>query len=65
MAAAQEVGSVAATFVVGVLGTLGYLFVDLRQKVRRAPEDPIWEPRLSRWGRLLGFLCVCLVVPSH
>jgi len=62
MAAEGEVLSVTITFVVGVAGTFGYLFVDLRGKVRRAPEESVWRAWRS-WGtRVVGFLGLCLVV---
>lgn len=62
MAAEGDVVSVLVTFVVGVMGTFGYLFVDLRSKVQRAPEENVWRVRRSRWGRLMGFLGLCLAV---
>jgi len=62
MAAEGEVLSVTITFVVGVVGTFGYLFVDLRGKVRRAPEESVWQAWRA-WGtRVVGFLGLCLVV---
>ncbi len=62
MAAEGAVGSIMITFAVGVLGTLGYLFVDLAGKVERVPEDALWPSWRSRWLRLLGFLGICLGV---
>lgn len=62
MAEERAVGSVAVTFVVGVLGTLGYLVVDLQSKVERAPEESFWQTRRSQWRRAVGFLMVCLLV---
>jgi len=62
MAEGGAVGSVAVTFIVGVLGTLGYLFVDLRSKVERAPEESVWQARRSQWARVVAFLGACLLV---
>ncbi len=61
MARSGDWGGITITFVIGVLATYGYLFNDLRTKVKPSPGDSAVRFWAYRSLRVAGFLVVCLM----
>jgi hypothetical protein len=60
MAEVEDVRGIAITFVLGVGGAFGYAMAELHARVRDGPGDRVWENRMLRLLRVLGFVAVCL-----